>query len=412
VIYRKKFLINEKTILSMFGSKISQIKQHISQCITCGQCNLSCPTHVAGIFNPLGVLRDLQMGNIENAIINQSIYNCLTCNRCMTFCPASKDGVGMNIAKLIRSLRIYAVDHDIKPKILSEEPGCCTIHVEKVSSIDTPEIYSPFDLDHYFPSISNCKIAKKGEIGYFIGDLPFLEQKNDSLDLNFTEIPQAVVKILNAVNINPVVLVMENSGHDALWAGNVALFKSVAAKNIELYHEAGVKTIVVEDAESYRTLKYDYSRIGLKFDFEVLHLSEFLLKNHLMSKLSFINSISAACTFQDSSRLGRLGGKHYQEPRSVLAHIPGLTLHELESNKKSAFDYAGGIHMVNDQDTIDMWLERIAEVQDVKADYFVTTSLKALIQYHTIVENNVKDDELGIIIPMKDWAVFLSRFLK
>lgn len=375
------------------------MQQHVTQCINCGQCNLVCPTHFAGIFNPLGVLRDLQMYDPETVIANQPIYNCLACNRCMTFCPASKNGVGMNIAMLIRHLRAYAVENKLKPHEKYEFPGSCTTLIE--TSEDHNSIPTVESLQ-YFTNSPKLKIAQTGEIAYFVGNLAGLEDQNKDLGLHLSEIPQAVVGILNKVKITPVVLNMKDSGHDDLWTGNTSIFRKIAQANVDLYKKAGVKIVIVEGAEAYRTWKFDYPKAVKSFGLKVFHLSEYLFKENLVKKLVFDNSFAAIYTFQDSSRLGRLGGNHYEEPRSILGKIPGNKLIELESTQASAYDYAGGLHMVENSATEEMWKQRIQEVQETKAQYFITTSPKAIVQY----------SKFEGAIPIKDWAVFLSRFLK
>ncbi len=375
----------------MLSNTAAQIQQHVTQCINCGQCNLACPTHIAGVFNPLGVLRDIQMYDPETAIANQPLYNCLTCNRCMTFCPASKNGVGMNIAMLIRHLRVYAVENNLVVKDKYEFPGSGTTFVSSVGNCL-----------QYFANTPKLTIAQTGEIAYFVGNLASLEERNMDLGLHLSEIPQAVVKILNRVKITPVVLDTKDSGHDELWAGNQSAFIEVANANVQLYKDAGVKMVIIEGAEAYRTWKYDYPKAVKNFNLKVYHLSEYLLKEKLINKLVFDKSFTATYTFQDSSRLGRLGGKHYEEPRSILAKIPGLTLLELESHKASAFDYGGGVHLVEDSQTKKMWNDRVQEVRDTGAQYFITTSPKAIVQY----------SKFNGEIPIKDWAVFLSRFIK
>ncbi|WP_371804998.1 (Fe-S)-binding protein [Candidatus Lokiarchaeum ossiferum] len=382
----------------MLTNTSSQMQQHVTQCINCGQCNLVCPTHIAGIFNPLGVLRDLQMHDPETAIANQPIYNCLTCNRCMTFCPASKNGVGMNIAMLIRYLRAYAIENQLKSPEKNEFPGSCTTLANSEKSDSIPTV----DSLQYFKNTPKLKIAQKGEIAYFIGNLAGLEDLNKDLGLNLSEIPQSVVGILNRVNISPVVLNMNDSGHDDLWAGNIATFRKIAQTNVDLYKKAGVTTVIVEGAEAYRTWKFDYPKAVKSFGLKVYHLSEYLLNENLVKKLVFDNSFTATYAFQDSSRLGRLGGNHYEEPRSILGKIPGNTLIELESTQTSAFDYAGGLHIVENSATEEMWKQRLHEVQETGVQYFITTSPKAIVQYSKFDSD----------IPIKDWAVFLSRFLK
>ncbi|TFH26400.1 MAG: hypothetical protein E4G98_07110 [Promethearchaeota archaeon] len=129
--------------LIMSSEESTQIFDIVSYCKNCGQCSLTCPPHFYGLFNPLGVIREVQMGNLQEAITNQSLFNCLTCNRCMTYCPNSKNGEGMNFAVLMRLLREYAHNHQVPIKNSTNPPGLCTLlsYPDKNTEIsEKPEI--------------------------------------------------------------------------------------------------------------------------------------------------------------------------------------------------------------------------------------------------------------------------------
>lgn len=395
----------------MSDFETTQIEELVSHCKNCGQCSLSCPTHYVGLFNPLGVLRDLQMSGPNEAIKNQPLYHCLTCNRCMTNCPNSKDGEGMDFAKLMRLLREYAKKNNIEIKNRAEFPGVSTIvHTDalegKTEVLDKiPEI----EVQKFFFPKSRYNITKEGPIAYVIGDLPFYQKQSPEIADEFTQIAHSVVKILNQVGVTPAVLNLKPIGHDDFWAGSTDIFSQLAKENTQRLLNAGVSTIIVESAEAYRTLKFDYPEVVNNFNFQVLHLSEFLLNNDLVRKLKIDHGMEVSYTFSDSSRLGRMGGKLYEPPRQILSKIGGITLKELESNRDDAYECGVEIFLPDGKEFLQMWDMRIKELLDVQADYFLTTSPKTLLNFsiHTSTEQ-YEDVKIPII---KDWAVFLSRLL-
>ncbi len=413
-------------IMLMLGDEFTQIFDIVSHCNNCGQCSLTCPTHFYGLFNPLGVLREVQMGNIREAIINQPLFNCLTCNRCMTYCPNSKNGEGMNFAVMMRLLREYAHNQHIPIKNSSNPPGLCTLLVNSNYDPESPE--SPKDsntqevpislgdildveFENYFgeKSFLSLKRVEHGEIAFFAGDLPLYQKKAPQFSEDFTQILESSVKILNQVGVIPVIINMKPLGHDDYWAGHSEIFTLLAQENVQRYKEAGVKTIVVESAEAYRTWKYDYPEVVEDCDFTVFHLSQYLFQTGKYKKLKIDASISTSYTFADSSRLGRLGGGVYEEPRQILSKVSGAILKEMDSNRHEAFDCGTGMYLEKSEETTKLWHKMIEEIAATHADYFVTTSPKTLLHYSSLIATEpFESRELPIV---KDWAVFLSRFL-
>ncbi|WP_457558584.1 (Fe-S)-binding protein [Candidatus Harpocratesius sp.] len=388
------------------------VQQLVIFCKNCGQCSLSCPTHFVGLFNPLGVLRDIQMEGPEAAISNQPIFNCFTCNRCMVNCPGSNEHEGMSFGELIRDLRTYAYENQILPKDYIEFPGIATILThssdfkESATKLeDIPDV----DVVSYFSNSHHLKIASKGEIAYFADDLPLYLHKYPQYSPELIEIPINVVKILNQVGISPVVINMKPLGHDDHWAGFSDQFKILAEENVKRYRVAGIKQIIVESAEAYRTWKFDYPSVVSDCDFEVYHLSEYLEKFNLIHKLIFNFDIDVKITIMDSSRLGRLGGKIYEPLRKILKYSQGISIHELESNRDDAYDCAISIHFPENQEVKEMENQRLREIIDVGVDYVVTTSPKQIIHYlHAIRNSDLKQSSFPII---QDWAVMLNRLL-
>jgi len=400
--------------LIMSDEDLTQVFDIVSNCKNCGQCSLTCPPHFYGLFNPLGVLRDVQMGNIRDAITNQPLFNCLTCNRCMTYCPNSKNGEGMNFAIMMRLLREYAHFHEIPIKNFSNALGLCTILVNSDTNSDvslTLDDISDVDIGAFFSKDSSQSLNRvdKGELAFFAGDLPLYQKRAPQFSEDFAQILESSVEILNQVGVIPVILNMKPLGHDDYWAGHTEIFTLLAKENVRRYKEAGVKTIIVESAEAYRTWKFDYPEVVVGCDFDVFHLSQYLFQTEKYKKLKIDASISTSYTFVDSSRLGRLGGDVYEEPRQVLSKVSNAVLKEMESNRRDAFDCGTTMYLEESEGTTKLWKKMIEEIASTKADYLITTSPKTLLHYSSLImTDSFESRELPIV---KDWAVFLSRFL-
>lgn len=392
------------------------ISRMVQSCLNCGQCSLACPTHFVGLFNPMGVLRDVHMHGIPHAIEHQPIYNCLTCNRCATECPD-----GLDFANLIRSLRQISIEEQILPSKKAKSPGTGAVIFQPPHPIPKTKAkwgksLPTLDVHQYFSASPHLQITDSGPLAYFVGDLPFYHKTEPDFArrMNLREIPQKVVRILNQLKIIPVVLDMKGSGHDDFWSGHQATFTALAKHNVAQYQKAGVKTIIVEDAEAYRTWKIDYPKVIPNFNFEVVHFSEFLMQDRQVRLLPTNSLRDTSFTYQDSSRMGRMGGDLYEAPRILLSMISQGTLVELESNREFAYDCGAGLYLTETPVTHAMWLKWVHELVASGADYVITNSVKSLRIYDFVTAEllaNNKDPSIKIP-PMYDFAVFISRFLR
>jgi len=158
--------------------------------------------------------------------------------------------------------------------------------------------------------------------------------------IDYLEIPRAVLGILNQNDIVPVVLPNEKCcGHDLLWQGDIENFEKLVNYNVKLFKDAGVKTIIFSCAEGYYTWKYEYKKFfkdSDDFDFDIYHISEYILKEGLLDNFTFPNLDNVKVTYHDACRLGRLGGKLYDPPRELIKKIPGVELVEMKNIKDDA----------------------------------------------------------------------------
>jgi len=74
--------------------------------------------------------------------------------------------------------------------------------------------------------------------------------------------PEAVLTLLNALGIEPVVSNEEVCcGHDALWTGDEEAFAQLARRNVDAIKKAGAKTVIFSCPEGYVTFKQEYPKI-------------------------------------------------------------------------------------------------------------------------------------------------------
>ncbi|MFX0142997.1 MAG: (Fe-S)-binding protein, partial [Candidatus Hodarchaeota archaeon] len=262
----------------------------------------------------------------------------------------------------------------------------------------------------------DLRTTESGEIAYFIGCLPLMEEIFYNLDVKYTTIPITIISLLNEIDIVPVVLNEKCCGHDILWGkGDFETFKKFAEYNTQLYRNAGVKTIIVGCAEGYRTWKFDYPKIIKDFDFEVMHFSEFFTKEKILENVRFPYYSEIKVTYHDSCRMGRLADKLYDPPRELIKQIPGVKLIEMENIKDDA-NCCGVSAFSNCNEFTHILREnRIKEAINTRADYLIVPCPKCLTHFNCYINElslNKENNELKSKIRITDLASFIGKLLK
>ncbi|MGC8658817.1 MAG: (Fe-S)-binding protein, partial [Desulfomonilaceae bacterium] len=121
--------------------------------------------------------------------------------------------------------------------------------------------------------------------------------------------------------------------------GDEELFKRLAKENIKSFIDHGVKKILVSSPHCYHTFKNEYPEF--RVNFELIHISQFLLNLVNEGKLEFKKDYPKKVTYHDPCYLGRHNGI-YDEPRDVLKKIPGLELSELPECRYDSLCCGGG----------------------------------------------------------------------
>ncbi|MFX1452352.1 MAG: (Fe-S)-binding protein, partial [Promethearchaeota archaeon] len=228
---------------------------------------------------------------------------------------------------------------------------------------------------------------------------------------NYYQIPKSVIGILNHNNITPVVLAEEKCcGHDSLWRGDTETFKKLAKYNVKLFKEAGVKTLIFSCAEGYYTWKNEYRKLFENdddFDFDIYHISEYILKENLFDDITFpiLNKIKV--TYHDPCRLGRMSNV-FDAPREVLKLIPSVELLEMEDSKQDAECCGVNAYISCNQDSKKLQEKKIKQAIATGAEYLVTACPKCIAHLNCYLNEN---RELKNKIRVIDLVSFLGKQL-
>ncbi|MHA1390585.1 MAG: (Fe-S)-binding protein, partial [Candidatus Thorarchaeota archaeon] len=117
----------------------------------------------------------------------------------------------------------------------------------------------------------------------------------------------------------------------------------------------------------------DVPEQGFKYDFEILHVTEFLDRMISEGKIGFESPKPMTVTYHDPCHLGR-HAEVYEAPRRVIEAVENVTLVEMETNKRYAHccGSGGGVKGSFGELANDVAGNRIKEAEETEAELLVT----------------------------------------
>ena len=364
-----------------------------SLCYECGKCAAHCPiARFNSDYSPRRTMTEVVQGHAEDLFQNGMVWPCLTCGLCESYCPS-------NVA--------YS-DFMKKMRGLSDVSCDSCSHGGGLQSLMRGMASSELVQNRLDWITEDLQVSEKGEWLYFVGCLPYFDVFFSNLNAASLKIAQSTVRILNALDIQPVVLADERCcGHDLLWEGDVENFEQLAARNLEAIKKSGAKKIVVSCAECARTLRMDYQTYLGKLDFEVVHLTELLAEKIDAGQFS-PRGLDRKVTYQDPCRLGRHLGV-YDAPRKVMANIPGVELVEMPKNGKDSVCCGTSAWTHCDVHSKQIQTDRLKSASETGADVLVTTCPKCAIHFRCALSDNGMSNDVPIEI--EDLEVIVAEAL-
>jgi heterodisulfide reductase subunit D len=276
---------------------------------------------------------------ITNSFL-EKVYLCSLCGSCEAHCPLELPTV--NIFESLRSDLVEAGYQLERHKVLATR---------------WLETGNPYGKTRTFNS---HKQAKKADVLYFVGC---------TSAINASEIATATINVLERAGLSVTTLGEREPccGSVFLRTGQRKLAKEAAAKTATALESIKPNLVVTACAGCYRTIKQDYPLLGVKYDFEVQHSTQFLGELIRKGKLK-PKRFDETVTYHDPCHLGR-HMKVYEEPREVLNSIPEIKYVEIVPRKEhSECCGAGGGARVAFQDKVNnIATNRLEQVKNTGA---------------------------------------------
>lgn len=334
-------------------STLNELKEAVYRCHHCRACNLTdsdeigwhrvCPTYEAYPFEHYAaggrnaIVRAWIEGLVEQPEgIVEAIYSCLGCGACREICQAYTDVPfpmpdGVDTPRIMRAIR-----SELAAKGFAPAP------IEKLDrEVDKTKNAFGGDQAVRRKFSEELSLPFKGETLFFAGCSSLFKDNKHTAE--------AVIKILASTESGVAFLGEKEwcCGILQYANGNMDLCKEMVTHNIEAIRESGAKQVVTNCAGCYHALAAIYPNIaGGELPFRVLHTTQYLSELLNEKKITFKKEVQATVTYHDPCHLGR-GSNVYDEPRNVLKHIPGLTLHEMEKSREQAWCCGGGEGIVS-----------------------------------------------------------------
>lgn len=385
---------------------ISEIKQLIDDtgafdCVECGKCTTVCP--VAKFdpdFAPRTIVLRSMEGIVENIASDRDIWTCSSCEQCNSMCPYKVDYAGF-----IRGMREEAARYGAEP--LCSQGGL-------IHSVQRIMAKGDLKQDRLRWVKEDMQIAEKGDVFYFVGCLPHYDSIfHDREGLALQTICESAVRIMNKAGITPVVSADEKCcGHDLNWTGDEGNFEKLMEYNVELVKKSGASRVVFTCPECYRTFNKDYQDLLGDFEFELVHISDFVKElvdsNHLRIEESAGGSKT---TYHDSCRLGRHSAV-YESPRELARAIFGKDFVEMENTKDKAMCCGVSAWSNCNSSTKRMQIDRMTEAKKAGADSMLMFCPKCQIHFKCAVQDKIPVDKSEVDVEIEDFTVALARALK
>jgi Fe-S oxidoreductase len=307
----------------------------------------------------LEIARCLDLVEIEpDDAMQHAVYTCMMCGSCDDRCYPVKQ---LHPLWVLQLLREQAVEDEWAPTEWFSEM------LDNVEKTDNP--YG-VEADKRVAWAKGLKIkdALKEKVDYLL----FVGDDYSSFDALAPRM-KAVAKVLEkgGIDFGTLGTAEVSSGSALLMIGDRDYFETLAAANIENFEKAGVTKVVTADPHAYTVLKGEYTKA---YEMEVVSFAELAAQLIKEGKLKPSKDVKTKAAYHDPCRLGRRQGV-FDEPREVLAAIPGLEVLEFERNRKNSLCCGGGGSVFFWEPEFARWVtkERLFEAEHVGAEAIVTS---------------------------------------
>ncbi len=348
---------------------LDDVKHIIHRCFRCGYCkfnhsysDFNCPSYNKYRFETYsaGGRMWLIFGLINNELqwsdnLANILYACSTCGNCVENCRFVKFNEFW--VDIIEAARAEAVKNGFCPEKQKNL-------LERTTN---PEMFNPYAE----PNSDNEELKReynlpdKAEWVYFIGCTSNYRQKN---------LRDSTLRFLKKAKIDFTLIDEHCCCSPIIRTGQISPVKDFMNYNVEKIKAAGATKVITSCAGCYRTLKNDFVKFGVEYDFKLYHIAELVKQLLDKGKLKFKSNYDKTVTYHDPCHLGRHSGI-YEIPREVYKKIPGINFVEMKRNRENAYccGAGGGVKIGYPDWSVEISKERLEEAKETGATVVSST---------------------------------------
>ena len=337
-------------------------------------------------LNPRALIyRVLIAGNGFELEGHEELWDCTTCSTCYSRCPKQ-----VNPMEAILAMRSAIVEKGrIHPNVKTA--------LESTFRNGNPLKMPRSDRGLWAKDLQVKAFAEAGaEYLYYAGCTP-------SYDPRGQKVACALVKILQSAGVDFGILGNDENccASEVRRLGEAGLFEAMVEGNTEMFKELGVEKMFTVSPHCFNVFKNDYRGIeaGVNFGAQVQHYTQVLAGLVKDGKLKFNGSFEKKVTYHDPCYLGKHNGI-FDEPRDVLASIPGVELIEMDrSREKSLCCEGGGGRMFLEGTNPGTRLAqlRVQEALDTGAEVLATACPFCLLTLEEAVKHLNAEDKIRVL---------------
>lgn len=302
--------------------------EQLRTCLQCGNCSGVCPFGYLMDYPPGKMISYLRADRFEKVIDSDSVWMCVSCYACAQVCPSK---IPLTAGLMTRAKEELVLAGSIPTELQSA--------LEYSQRYGNPLGESPRKRANWAkglePEVMVMRDARRPvDVLWFVGDYPSYHPR-----VQMTA--RALAYILGALNVDFGILgPEENSDADSQrMAGERGLFEMLAEKNEQAFSRYQFDEIITTDPHAYNALKNVYPQLGITYP--VKHFTQFLAERLDQLRPLLRHEVKATVAYHDPCYLGRVNGV-YEEPRALLAAIPGVKLVEMSHNRTTSLCCGGG----------------------------------------------------------------------
>ena len=294
-------------------------------CVQCGKCTAGCPiNYVTTHEEPFNIRRlvyeVLNAPGEEIASEKHFLWQCTTCSTCSLRCP--KD---INPRDVVVNLRSILVEDGTLPPAIRD--------VLKSISVN----YNPWSLGkekraEWYKGLE-LKDASEAGLCLYVGCTP-------AFDSRLQKVARAAVEILQKLGIDFGIFGTEEicCGNEIRRLGDIWSFDALREANTEILNSyENIERVMTISPHCWNTFRNEYP--GLRP--EVEHYTIFLARELAQGSLKPAKPFEKRVVYHDPCFLGKQN-EIYDEPRALLAAVPGIDFVEFDRNRENSLCCEGG----------------------------------------------------------------------